>query len=652
MELKVSKEYEDFLDEFKYKKFSVYEKACSISEKIFPIPISAHSEKKLQEAIDFCHLNISPRGAVGLTLLSAILFPLSLFTLGFFLGILTAPYIVLAVVFTISIFYFLYTLPYSIATSFRIKASEEMVLAVIYMSIAMKVIPNLEYAVKFAARNLTGPLAKDLRKMIWDLYIGKFVSVNDAVDDFISKWKRESEEFTEAVYLLKNSFFESSQQREKVLNEAVAVVLTGTKERMEHYAQELKTPVTVLNALGILLPIIGLVFFPLISIFLPTAIKPVFLIIGYNIILPLVVYWLMRSSLQKRPATFHQPDLSKDPRFANEKVLPLILFLSLAIPVATIGFSYIQLSSFTSLFSFEQLMYSIFMTWSIAFGIIFFSIFSTINKLKVRDEVASIESELGEVMFQIGSQLTRGMPIEAALKNSLPRIRELKMSKMVEKILYNMENLGMTFGSAVFDPEAGAIRHFSSKLIAAVMNAISEVSRQGMSVLSDAMLSISTFLKNMHAVEEDLEEKLGDITSTMEIQATLLAPLSAGIVVAISAMVLQIVISLTGAIESIQSRFDTLGAAGFAGNSFLNSIIKVNEILSIHNFQLIVGIYMIEVVAMIAVFLSIIKYGDESLMRRFTLGKTLLLATAIYSAVLIFTYTGFSSLVPSLGFLT
>lgn len=74
------------------------------------------------------------------------------------------PYLALVAIFTITFFYYLYSLPFSIATTFRIKAASEMVLGVLYMSIAMKVIPNLEYAIKFAGENLTGPLARDFKK--------------------------------------------------------------------------------------------------------------------------------------------------------------------------------------------------------------------------------------------------------------------------------------------------------------------------------------------------------------------------------------------------------------------------------------------------------------------------------------------------------
>jgi len=645
MEQKLSKEYEEFLEEFRLRKMTFYEIMCSAFEGL--VPLDPPNSAKMQEAIDFAHMNLTPRGAFALSIFFLILFPAFFLSIGLLLSILTPAYIVLVATFTFSIFYYLYSLPMTIATSFRIRASSEMVLAIVYMTIAMKVIPNIEYAIKFAAANLTGPLARDLKKIIWDVYTGKQVSMMDALDPFMEKWKRENEEFTKAIYLIKSSFFESSERRNKVLNEAVDVVLNGTKERMKHYAQDLKAPLTVLNALGILLPVIGLVFFPIMSIFLPQLIQPAFLVIGYNIMLPIVIYWMMNTYLQRRPATFHQPELSRHPAFIKESFLNWKIFVSLAVAIGLTGFGWYELSISKELFSLNVLLFSLLITWGISGVIILYTFLTTLDKLKLRDEIVQIESELGEVLFQLSQQLMRGTPIENTLKESLPRIRDLKISKMIERILYNMETFGMTFSAAVFDKNAGAINFFPSKLIEAVMHALTEIAKGGTHVLSDAMLSIATYLKNMHDVEEEMRDLLEDVSSTMQMQALILAPLSAGIVVAMTAMVVNLLNVLKVSIDKIKGSFQSYGPFGQMGSGIFDSIVNLNKLMPIQNFQLIVGIYLIEVVGMIAVFLAIIKYGDEKLQRKYTLGKLLLYGVLIYTVVLLLTFIGFNSLMPT-----
>lgn len=646
--MRVSAEYREFLEQIKPKKPSLYERACILAERILPIKPWKELNQKYQSAIEFTHMQITPRAAFSLAILATILtfiLPLLIFLT---FGAFSLSVLMLIMVFTSLVFYFLYDYPTHYATVFRIKASAEMVLAIVYMTISIQVTPNLENAIRFAAKNLTGPLAEDLRRLLWDVYMRKYDTVTEALDSFIKKWKVENREFTEAIYLIKTSMTERTKRREEVLNEAISVMLNGTKERMKHYAQELKTPITILNALGILLPIIGIVFFPMVAIFLPNVVRPVFLVVGYNVLLPISVYWLMKSYLEKRPYSFHQPDISRHPKFRKPRTLQYTA-ISIAIALPLILFGLYKVVSIKDVFSIELMLFSLMITIGIAGGIITFSIISVYNKIKLRNEIASIESEFTEALFQLGYQLRRGIPLESALEAITLRIKQLKIAKLFEKILYNIKTFGMTFEQAVFDKDMGAMREYPSVLIQAVMRAITEISKRGMVTVSKSMITISNYLKDVHDVEEDLRELLGEVTSTMQMQALLLAPLSAGIVVALAAIIMKMLISLKSVVESIYGQFAEAGPLGLAGGSIFDSFVNINKMIPVHHFQLIVSIYMLEVVGLLAIFLSLIKNGDEELLRRLTIAKMLLLALVIYSITLVLSYSMFISLIPLTG---
>lgn len=642
-----SREYTEFLKEEQlFKKLTWYERSCSIAEKILPFQPWKSLADEYEKAADFAHLKLTAKGAFSFTLLataSVFLLPSILLIA---LGSFSLSSLLLPLIFSTLMFFYLYTYPTRHATIFRIKASAEMLLATIYITIAMRISPNIEGAIKFAATNLNGPLAYDLRKLMWDVYTRKYDSTSSALDSFVAKWKKDNEEFTQALILIKGAVFESRQKLEATLDEAVQILLDGTKERMKHYAQDMRTPVTVLNAMGILLPIIGLVFFPIMSLFLPETIQPSMLVVGYNILLPLGVYWLLEIYLEKRPYTFHQPDISRHPKFSQQKTFGASSFVALIVGISLVSFGTFFLFTIQERFSAELLYYSIFVTWGIAAGIIIYSIFSVYSKLKLRDEIAQIENEFAEAMFHLGNQLTRGIPLENAIRNTVPKIRELKISKFLEIVLYNIETLGMTFEQSLFDPVNGAIKSYPSKTIEAIMKALVEISRKGMSYVATSLISVSTYLKNMHTVEEDLKEMLSETTSTMSIQALLLAPLTAGIVVGLTALITQILISLKTAIENIFGGLETFGPLGSAGTSLIGSIINVEAIIPIHYFQIIVGVYMLEVVGTIAVAMSVINNGDENILKRFSLGKLLLASTAIYTIVLLATYAMFTSVIP------
>jgi len=644
-----SKEYEEFLrGEAKVAKMSFYEKLCSVSEKILPIKPWKGLTEKYYEAIKFSHLKVSPRGAFSLMILVTILAVAIPTFLSVLLGVFSLPTGLLIAVLGAVVFYYLYDYPFHFAIMFRIKASAEMVLAIVYMTISMRVSPNIENAIEFAANNLTGALKEDLHQLLWDIYLRKFNSAAEALDSFIEKWKRENNEFAESIYLLKTAIIESPTRRERVLDEAVSVMLNGTRERMRHYSQDLKTPVMVLNALGILLPIIGLVFLPMMAVFMPEQIQPIFIVIGYNIMLPLVVYWIMKSYLDKRPYGFHQPDISKHPKFRAEKrwAYP---FVGVGVALPFIVFGMYQLSISTEAFSLGHLVYSLVISLGVCAGVASYSIISVIKKIKLRAEIVQIESEFAEVLFQLGNQITRGIPLETTLKNITPQIKNLKISKFFECILYNIETFGMTLEQAVFNEENGAIREYPSKLINAVMHAVVEISKRGMSTASKAMITISSYLKDSHNVEEYLKEMLAEVTSTMQMQAILLAPLSSGIVVALSGMIMRMLVMLKGMVENIYGNLAGFGPLGAAGGGMFTSILNLDKMIPVHTFQLIVSFYMLEVVGMIAIFLSIIQNGDESLLKRLQLGKMLTLSIAIYAVIMIVCYSVFISLIPITG---
>ncbi|MCX6820878.1 MAG: hypothetical protein NT016_02930 [Candidatus Aenigmarchaeota archaeon] len=642
------KDYDEFIrSEAAQSEHTLYETACGYADRLLHLPPWKGLDDKYAEAITFSHLKVTPRSAFSLVVLATLLTALVPAAVAFPLHQLSQSTAAIIAIIVTAVFFYLYDYPTHHATVFRIRASAEMVLATVYMTISMRISPNIENAIKFSADNLSGPLAMDLNQLLWDIYTRKYNTAAAGMDWFIDKWKRDNSEFADALYLVKTATIESQSRREKVLDEAVSVILQGTRNRMKDYSLELRTPVTVINALGILLPIIGMVFLPMMGIFMPDAIQPIFIAIGYNVMLPLVVYWLMSTYLDKRPYSFHNPDMSDNPKFRNEKkwVYPAI---GLVVAVPLIAFGLYGVFTATGVFSFNQLISSLIVSVGICGGIVAYSISYAIGKMKLRDEVVQIENEFIEVLFQLGNQLMRGVPFEMTLRTVTPQIRDLKISKFFDRVLYNIETFGMTLEQAVFDEKQGAIHDYPSRMIKAIMHAVVEISKRGMDTTSRAMITISTYMKNSRQVEAELKDMLSEVTSTMQMQAMLLAPLSSGIVVALAALIMNMLLMLNKTVEQMYGAFTGAGPLGVSGGLF-DSVLRVDKMMSVQSFQLIVSIYMIEVVGMLAVFLSIIQNGDEDLLKRMTLGKTLIMAFAIYAIVMVAGYSVFSALIPMTG---
>jgi hypothetical protein len=213
-----------------------------------------------------------------------------------------------------------------------------------------------------------------------------------------------------------------------------------------------------------------------------------------------------------------------------------------------------------------------------------------------------------------------------------------------------METFGMTLEKAIFDPVSGAINRYPSTLIEAMMKTVADVQKRGgFTTMSKILISISTYLKNIRSVEEDLQDMMSEVTSSLHIQAILLAPLTAGIVVALAAIIMNMLVIFGGMTEPLYENLKGYGTAGDIGTGFLTSFININKMIPIHFFQIIVGTYMIEIVTLMTVFLSIIENGEENILKRILVGKRLLMSVIIYSLIMILVYTAFTAMMPPIG---
>ncbi|MBR9690066.1 hypothetical protein GOV08_00085, partial [Candidatus Woesearchaeota archaeon] len=314
-----SAEYQSFKEEYLPRHMSLYENACNWSEKILKIKPDKKKEEKIQESIDITHLNITPTGAVSFS----ILVPLLIITFGSVLGYLI-PNLILnpdtPELFFVFFFVFLgiimmpalSRLPEFLANNWRLKSSNQMVLSVFYIVTYMRHTSNLELAIEFASRHLAPPLSLDLKKILWNVETEKFESMKESLDDYLETWRKWNMEFIESIHLIESSLYESSEERRiNALDKALSVMLEETYEKMLHYAHNLKSPITMLHMLGIILPILGLVILPLVVSFME-GVKWYHLAMIYNVALPIGVFYLGKVILSSRPTGYGESDISED----------------------------------------------------------------------------------------------------------------------------------------------------------------------------------------------------------------------------------------------------------------------------------------------------------------------------------------------------
>jgi len=669
-----SREYKQFKKEMMSKKLSIYEKLCNISEKILKIKPDKKKREILQESIDICHLEIKPEGAVSFS----VLIPLfSFIFLSLLAYALTQSFFFIFFFFMIAAILIkpLGELPNFLANNWRLKASNQMVLCIFYVVTYMRHTSNLENAIRFAADHLMPPLSLDLKKVIWDVETEKYDSIKDSLDQYLETWKKWNLEFIEAFHLIEGSLYEGSESRRlSTLDKSLDVILEETYEKMLHYAQNLKSPMTMLHMIGVILPILGLVILPLIVSFMPE-VKWYHIATLYNIALPIGVYYLGKTILSKRPTGYGQVDVSELPHLKKYRnvlinignfeiklsplyialIVGLILFLIGLTPVlihylnpgfVDFGIGDVDESSacgkqFCFLDYHEVVSetetkikgpYGIGATIlglliPIAFGLslgLYFRLRSS-KVIKIREEAKQLEDEFASGLFQLGNRLGDNLPAEIAFGKVADVLQGTKSGKFFEIVNSNIKHIGMGVKEAIFNKKIGALIYFPSNIIDSSMRVLVESIKKGPKIAARALVNISRYIKEIHRVNERLKDLMADIISSMKSQISFLAPVISGIVVGITSMVTSIIGKLSRYMSQIVTEGTETGMPAFIG--------LFNEGIAAYYFQIIVGIYIVEIVYILTILVNGIENGSDKLNERYLLGKNLVKSVLLYSFI-------------------
>ncbi len=675
-----SKEYTEFKQEIYPARYTWYEKACNTSEGILKLKVTGDKAVVVQKDIDLCHLNVTPSGVTSFAVIAVLIIAVVGSLLGFAFPMLFGgePKVFL-------VFFFLFVgavsfpalqkIPSFMANTWRMKTSNQMVQSIFYLVTYMRHTSNLERAIGFAADHLDPPLSLDFRKILWDVETQKYSTIRESAESYLNIWKEWEKDFVESFHLVESSLFEGSEERRlALLDKALDVILNGTYENMLHYAHNLKSPMTMLHMLGIVLPILGLVILPLVVSFMSSDAGPfgmvIYIVLLYDVTLPIAVYYLGKNILAKRPAGYGAMDIGELQGMEKYKkvnislgkslsfgIHPLFFSLFVLVVCLAMGISPLLLHNLgSSDVSFDKQgnlkLLDYICPPSIAgcsenekigpYGIgaallslvliaglgvsagLYFSLRSK-NVLAIRERTKALEDEFSSALFQLGNRLGDGLPAEIAFARVAETMKGTTSGDFFNVAEKNITKLGMGLEQALFDPKVGALASFPSKIIESSMKVLNESIKKGPRIAAQALLSMSRYIKEIHRVEERLRDLMADVIASMKSQVKFLTPAIAGIVIGITSMISAILAKLSAQLTC----FAQQGAAQEAGNIGDTLGIFGLGIPTFH-FQIIIGIYLVQITYILTVLISGIENGADKLGERFELGKNLTHSTIAY----------------------
>lgn len=670
-----SREYKDYKEEeIREQKLSRYERFCRKAGSLFNIKAGDYSVNKLAPPLRLLGWEISPGMVISASVLvglSSLMAWSGLIVFNMFTGLLPMEMLFLMVVFPISAAVYTYLKPTFDAKAKVINSSGEMILSILYMVVYMRSSPNLEGAIRFAALNLKGDISDDLKQVLWNVEVGNYSNVGESLEDYTQVWKNYNDDYLQSLQMLEAAMQESNgDRREKMLQDSIDNILDSTQEKMKHYAQGLKTPVMILNAMGAMLPVLGLIMLPLISVFMGGVITPVHLVMLFNIMLPTGLWWFMQRILTSRPPTTstnpvdeeYLPETGKVSIEAGESTFKMPAWI-IGVFVFSIvsGFGILGYLQFPHMYpltgditsippfygtvenpnSITMLLRSLSVTAGLGLGIGVTLTLGNAERKKSIEKLKKIERQFPNVLFELGNKVSGGTPVEVALQKAAEDSQDMEISGLFQKASENVQRMGMTFEDALFDSTHGAIKQYPSQTIETVMKAIVQSSTKGTKMASTTMMTISRYLKNIHRTQETLNDLLEDTETTLIMLSYILAPIVSAIAVGMSQTIMTAMFKISQSFSEVETNQAPGAGFGFAQN--------IEGAIPPEALQLVVGLYLIQLLYILGTFYSKITKGDQTVYQHLTVGKMLLVGTVIYSAVMITVSVLFGGVVTSIG---
>ena len=229
-----------------------YATACKSSVNLFGWLIDVERFKKKSEdsvsqefldSLNFCGLDVEPYESQILAISGAasafiLLFVLDIFLFKFIVfGSNTITLMILTtLLIPVVLMIYLSEYPNIHARFMKIHSLGDIPEILSYIVMSMKLVSNMERAISFAAANSDRPLARDLRKLIWDMHVRVYTSMDEALISFANQWGKNSEYFKRALHLVKSSTNEPDEaQRIMALNKSSFNIITSHIIKNQHF---------------------------------------------------------------------------------------------------------------------------------------------------------------------------------------------------------------------------------------------------------------------------------------------------------------------------------------------------------------------------------------------------------------------------------
>jgi len=518
---------------------------------------------------------------------------------------------------------------------------EEMLLALLEMGNFISLDTSIEYAIIQANKNLHGVLHDQFEIILEKLALKKYKTLGEGFKDFIPKWLEVSPDFVKALSLLQTASISLPEDRERIINEVIESIIQSYYEQGKRFTEELSSQTQSLVALGVLFPMMMLMMIPMVSVFLPDVITLPMLIFGFNLFFPTLLLMLsMQFAANRVQVNTIRMEESPDfkPLSAKFYLIPVLIMVMFAVPAAlhlySLGFG----MDIKREYSFEAVV----IIWTTSLGIFLAVEIITgtyVNRYKkLWNKIYEVEQDLPHLLQVFATYLGLNRSVESILADVIDDYERHGFKKHpVTQVFREVQERLLRTKKTIFEIVRTELPKLNpSKRVTSIFEKVIGFTDIDQLSAAKSAKMIRKQQLSIFKLDDYIRTLLADTLSLVYATVTFMAPMLSGAAVV---MAMAIVMSLTFIQDKLESIF-----ALFGGQIDLG-LVKLEKIIPPTMLEFVIGIYFMEMVIILSLFLSNVKYGTDKYKIAETINKNMLISFALYTMILLVGYFIFKEFV-------
>lgn len=441
-------------------------------------------------------------------------------------------------------------------------------------ALRMRLDPTPERAASFSASTGAGPLADSLATHVRR----SRRTTTTALSTFGDEWADLFPSLRRSFSLILAAGAAPETDRERLLERAVSVVLSGASDRMASFAADIRGPATALYAFGVLLPLALIALLPAART-AGLGVTPLSITALYGVFLPCLVLAGATRLLVKRPVAFPPPDVSTDHPAVTDRTGTA---LGIAAVVSIVSWFVAGLW---------------FPSWAppvaaVGCGVGSFLWLRSQPIVELYDRSRRAESQLPDALELVGRRVANGQAVEAGMEEAASEL-DGPMGEILTAAVSRQRQLQIGVGEAL----TGALTSTPSPRLRGSMALFALAADEGQPA-GTALLTLAEHVENLRRIEQEARHDLGNVCRTLMSTGGLFAPMVAGATVAMA---------------------DNIGQADFLG-----------ETTALPWLGALVGWYVLVLAVLLPMLAIGLQRGLDGPLVSYHIGRTLLSATCIY----------------------